>query len=62
MGGSIPFIAQLANEFPKAIYLVTGAAQANCGEHCPNENLDIAYTKKFVTALSLIVGEISKHK
>ena len=57
VGGSIPFLALLGEKYPKALFIVTGAATSKSNEHSPNENLDIEYTKKFLAALVLVVHE-----
>ena len=60
VGGSIPFIALLGTNFPKATFLVTGAATSTSAEHSPNENLNLPYAKKFISALSLSLGAAGK--
>ncbi len=62
VGGSIPFIALLGEKFPKATFMITGAATSTSNEHSPNENLNIDYTRKFVSALSLILKEAGEGK
>jgi hypothetical protein len=46
----------LGQQFPKATFVVTGAAMTSSNEHAPNENLNLPYTKKFIAALALIVS------
>ena len=41
MGGSIPFIAELAAVYPQAAILVTGAGDPLASWHGPNENLHL---------------------
>lgn len=56
-GGSIPFIGFLNEKFPSALFLVTGTLGPESNAHAGNEALDIEYTKKFLCALSKIVGD-----
>jgi acetylornithine deacetylase/succinyl-diaminopimelate desuccinylase-like protein len=42
VGGSIPFIAELAVAFPQAAILVTGAGDPGANWHGPDENLHLA--------------------
>lgn len=42
IGGSIPFIAELAVAYPQAAILVTGAADPGANWHGPDENLHLA--------------------
>jgi acetylornithine deacetylase/succinyl-diaminopimelate desuccinylase-like protein len=41
VGGSIPFISQLAERFPHAQILITGIEDPDTRAHSPNESLDL---------------------
>ena len=41
VGGSIPFIADLVEEFPEAQILVTGVEDPDSRAHSPNESLHL---------------------
>ncbi len=46
MGGSIPFMAMLGEDFPDAQFLVTGVVGPGCNIHGPNEFLDLDYAER----------------
>ena len=56
LGGSIPFLGELAKMFPEAQILAIGVLASSSNAHNPNENLDLAYTKKLICALSHLVA------
>ena len=60
VGCSIPFIALLGEIYPKALFVVTGAALSSSNEHGPNENLNLPYTKKVIAALAAIMHGSTK--
>ncbi len=51
-GGSIPFIAELAELYPKCEIVVTGVLGPGSNAHCLNECLNLDYTTKMIVALS----------
>jgi acetylornithine deacetylase/succinyl-diaminopimelate desuccinylase-like protein len=51
-GGSIPFIAELGELYPKCEILVTGVLGPGANAHCLNECLNLDYTTKMIVALS----------
>lgn len=57
-GGSIPFMEVFSQEFPNANFLLTGCATMTGNAHCANENIDLEYCKKFITAISLTLSNI----
>ena len=57
-GGSIPFMEVFGEHFPKANFLLTGAATITSNAHCANENLDLEYYRKFTTAITLILSKL----
>jgi len=62
MGGSIPFLAQLGQLYPKTNILAMGVLGPGSNAHGPNESINLAYTKKLTMALSNIVCEFGAHK
>ena len=58
-GGSIPFVSQLGELFPKCEILVTGVLGPNSNAHCTNECLNIDYTIKMIVALSHAIYDFS---
>ncbi len=50
MGGSIPFVADLADRFPDATILLTGVADPVCRAHGPNESQDVTELRNGVLA------------
>jgi len=59
-GGGIPFISMLSEMFPKAVFIVTGAAPCACNAHAPNEFLELGYLKKYIPALTEMISEIAQ--
>ena len=51
-GGSIPFIAELGELYPKCEILVTGVLGPGSNAHCLNECLNLDYTTKMIVALA----------
>ena len=51
-GGSIPFIAELEELFPKCEILVTGVLGPGSNAHCLNECLNLDYTTRMIVALA----------
>ncbi len=51
-GGSIPFICELAELYPKCEILVTGILGPGSNAHCLNECLNLDYTTKMTVALA----------
>ena len=58
IGGSIPFIADLTEVFPRAQILVTGVEDPDSRAHSPNESVELEMLKKAMVseALLLITG------
>lgn len=55
IGGSIPFIADLTEVFPKAQILVTGVEDPDSRAHSPNESVDLEMLKKAMVAEALLL-------
>ena len=51
-GGSIPFMNSIQKKYPKCDLLVTGVLGPLSNAHCPNECLNVPYTKKITVALA----------
>ncbi|MBK0422434.1 dipeptidase [Leucobacter sp. CSA2] len=58
VGGSIPFIAQLVEEFPAAEILVTGVEDPDGRAHSPNESLHLEAFRKAVLSEALFLGRV----
>jgi acetylornithine deacetylase/succinyl-diaminopimelate desuccinylase-like protein len=54
IGGSIPFIAELAEVYPKATVLVTGVEDPDSRAHGPNESLHLAEFERACLAEALL--------
>jgi acetylornithine deacetylase/succinyl-diaminopimelate desuccinylase-like protein len=51
-GGSIPFMNSIQKKYPNCDLLVTGVLGPLSNAHCPNECLNVPYTKKITVALA----------
>jgi acetylornithine deacetylase/succinyl-diaminopimelate desuccinylase-like protein len=59
VGGSIPFIAQLAAKFPEAAVLVTGVEDPETAAHGPNESLHLAEFERVCYAEALLLDKLA---
>ena len=59
VGGSIPFIADLAREFPDAAILVTGVLDPQASPHSPNESLHLATFEHAILAEALLLARLA---
>jgi acetylornithine deacetylase/succinyl-diaminopimelate desuccinylase-like protein len=59
VGGSIPFIAQLAERFPTAQILVTGVEDPDSRAHSPNESLHVPSFEKAILGEALLLARLS---
>lgn len=59
-GGSIPFIAQLAERFPAAQILVTGVEDPDSRAHSPNESLHLPSLQHAILAEALLLARLSE--
>jgi len=59
VGGSIPFISELAAEFPDAGILVTAVLDPQASPHSPNESLHLATFEHAVLAEALLLAELA---
>jgi cysteinylglycine-S-conjugate dipeptidase len=55
IGGSIPFIAELADEFPAAEILVTGVEDGDSRAHAPNESQHLPTLRRAMEAEAMLL-------
>ncbi len=60
VGGSIPFIADLAREFPDAAILVTGVLDPQSSPHSPNESLHLETFEHAILADALLLARLAQ--
>lgn len=58
VGGSIPFIADLAREFPDAAILVTAVLDPQASPHSPNESLHLETFEHAILAEALLLASL----
>jgi acetylornithine deacetylase/succinyl-diaminopimelate desuccinylase-like protein len=58
VGGSIPFIAELVEEFPSAQILVTGVEDPDSRAHSPNESLHLGVFRRAVLAEAALLARL----
>ena len=56
-GGTIPFMAMLGDQFPKAQFVITGVLGPESNAHGPNEFLHIPYAKKLTSCIVSILND-----
>lgn len=59
VGGSIPFISELARQFPHAAILVTGVLDPDSRAHAGNESVHLDELKRAVLAEALLLARLS---
>ncbi|GAA2023194.1 dipeptidase [Agromyces tropicus] len=60
VGGSIPFIAELVEEFPDAQILVTGVEDPDSRAHSPNESLHLGVFRRAILTEALLLARLQK--
>jgi acetylornithine deacetylase/succinyl-diaminopimelate desuccinylase-like protein len=60
IGGSIPFVAELAEVYPKAAVLVTGVEDPDTRAHGPDESLHLAEFERACVAETLLLAALSR--
>eukprot|EP01083_Nonionella_stella_P212088 766252_1 len=60
-GGSIPFMGDLREKFPKSQFVITGILGPNSNAHGPNEFLHIDFTKKVMSCVTQILYDIGQY-
>ena len=58
IGGSIPFIATFAEQFPDARILVTGVEDPTTQAHSVDESLDLGVLQRAATAEALLLAKL----
>jgi len=56
-GGTIPFMAMLGEQFPKAQFVITGVLGPSSNAHGPNEFLHVPYAKKLTACVASILND-----
>jgi acetylornithine deacetylase/succinyl-diaminopimelate desuccinylase-like protein len=59
-GGSIPFVAEFARQFPKATLMLTGAGDPKCNAHSEDESVDLADLEKSCLAEALFLEYLAR--
>lgn len=59
IGGSIPFLSELAAEFPEAQILVTGVEDPGTRAHSPNESQHLGVLRRAIAAEALLLGRLA---
>jgi acetylornithine deacetylase/succinyl-diaminopimelate desuccinylase-like protein len=62
VGGSIPFISQLAEVFPQAQILVTGIEDPDTRAHSPNESLDLSVLWRAILSEAVLLSELNRRE
>lgn len=62
VGGSIPFIAELAEVFPGAHILVTGIEDPDTRAHSPNESLDLRVLWRAALSEAVLLVDVNRRK
>ena len=57
LGGTIPFMQMIGEQFPEAQFLITGVLGPHSNAHGPNEFLHVPYAKKLTACLNRILSE-----
>jgi acetylornithine deacetylase/succinyl-diaminopimelate desuccinylase-like protein len=55
IGGAVPFMTMLAERYPQAQFLVTGALGADSNMHVPDEWLNLAFAQKVTEAVAHVL-------
>jgi len=55
-GGTIPFMAMLGRQFPRAQFLITGVLGPRSNAHGPNEFLHVPYAKKLTACVAYVLA------
>jgi cysteinylglycine-S-conjugate dipeptidase len=58
-GGSIPFVAEFARQFPNATLMLTGAGDPRCNAHSEDESVDLSDLEKSCLAEALFLGYLA---
>ena len=58
VGGSIPFLADLVEQFPAAEILVTGVEDPDSRAHSPNESLHLGVFRRAILTEALLLAKL----
>jgi acetylornithine deacetylase/succinyl-diaminopimelate desuccinylase-like protein len=58
-GGSIPFIADLVERYPKAQILITGVEDPDARAHSPNESLHVPTFEHAILSEALLLARLN---
>jgi acetylornithine deacetylase/succinyl-diaminopimelate desuccinylase-like protein len=58
IGGSIPFLADLVEQFPRAEILVTGVEDPDSRAHSPNESLHLGVFRRAILTEALLLAKL----
>ena len=58
IGGSIPFVSDLAAEFPEAQILVTGVEDPDTRAHSPNESQHLGVLHRAIAAEAILLARL----
>jgi acetylornithine deacetylase/succinyl-diaminopimelate desuccinylase-like protein len=61
MGGTIPFMKMLGDNFPDVQFVVTGVLGPKSNAHGPNEFLDIACGKRITACMAQVIADHAEH-
>ncbi|WP_066520448.1 dipeptidase [Curtobacterium ammoniigenes] len=59
IGGSIPFVSDLAQQFPDAQILITGVEDPDTRAHSPNESLHLGVLHRGITAEAILLVRLA---
>ena len=57
MGGTIPFMKMLGDNFPNVQFVVTGVLGPKSNAHGPNEFLDIPTGKRITACMAQVIAD-----
>jgi hypothetical protein len=60
IGGSIPFISDLARVFPSAQILVTGVEDPDTRAHSPNESQHLGVLKRAILSEAFLLARLNE--
>jgi len=62
LGGSIPFVADLAETYPDTNILLTGVEDPDTKAHSPNESLDLSVLRHAIEAQVLVLARMAQNR
>ena len=61
VGGTIPFISDLAEQFPDAQILVTGVEDPDSRAHSPNESVHLGVFRRAILTEAVFLARLNRH-